>query len=145
MQNTKQRPYIDDLQASLDVTRMMQECLEKRIELGMNHMKDVSEYEQNEIKILLIRTRGEIDTLKKVISEKEDYFKKYIEEYEKDVEEMNKNYDSVIQTAHAKKEGNKLLKHTMEDAKWDVINSTEQYKVAIYKRIKKILSDKPNV
>jgi hypothetical protein len=145
MENNSQRPYIDDLQASLDVTRMMQELLEKRIELGMSHMNTLSDYEKNEVKILLIRTRGEIDSLKKIISEKEEYFTKYVAEYEKDVAEMNANYDSTLQLAYAKKETNKVLKHTLEDAKWDLINSKEQYKVSIYKRLKKLLSDKPNV
>ena len=138
---TTQTPYLDEIKSTLNTTKMMKELLEKRIELGLVEMKDKSEWEQNEMKINLIRTRGEIDVLVKIIAEKEEYFSKYVEQYEKDAVDMRANFETVYKKAMSLKETNKLLKHAIDNANWTIVNSREEYKVGYYKRLKKILSE----
>ena len=128
-------PYLDELKSTLMVTKTMKDLLEKRIELGMLEMKEKSGWEQNEIKISLIRTRGEIDALTKVVHEKEAYFEKYAMQYAKDAQEMREKLDSILVKAKSMASSNEAIKFIL-DRDWAAINIKEEFKVAFYKRLK---------
>ena len=136
-------PYIEELKATLNATKSIKDMLEKRIELGMNKINDLQdEYEQNELKILLVKTRHEIETLQRILHEKETYFEKFYKQHEEDAKEMNKNWSSVMAQAVAMKNTNEVMKFLIEKTKWDLVESNEEYKIAVYKRIKKTLNEK---
>lgn len=132
-------PYMVVLQETLNTTKQMLECLEKRKVLITIDMVKKNEYERNEIQITLIRTQGEIDTLKKIISEKENYFIKFIQEFAKDAEEVDKNYDNVLKEAKAQSYQVKGIADTLKSVKWDIMENNIEVKIHFYKRLKALL------
>ena len=62
--------YLEELQSTLDTSKEMLGLLEKRIELLSDEHFAYSEYEVNEKKINIIKTQGEINTLRSIIFEK---------------------------------------------------------------------------
>ena len=85
--------YLEELKTTLASHKEMLGLLEKRIELlsyNISHdtYKSDEAYAKNEDKITIIRTRGEINTLKAIIQEKEKYFEKYAKQFEVEKAEM---------------------------------------------------------
>lgn len=146
---------LEKLQTSLATQKELLSCLKERI--GINDRK-INKLQQgsepivlslddreriNEIFISSIKTRAEIVTLEGVIKQKEEYFKKYAEDFERDLLTANLNWDNVIgkarkmlaQAPHLK-ELSLYLKAL--DAQAD-INADVDKKVSLYKRIAQVV------
>jgi len=133
--------YLDEMTKTLNDHKIMYQLLNKRIELSEKEIEGLSEYQKNEVRISVIRTKTELNVLGKVIKEKENYFKNYFEQYTKDLEDMNNNYDAIFKLANTKKSSNLALKNLLDNANWQLINSKDEFKVAMYNKIKKILNN----
>ena len=141
--------YLDTLQASLDTDKELLKCLIQRKQILQE--KDYTKiepsnsnlFEYNEDKILLIDTEARITTLAKVIKEKEVYFKKFAEQFDKDVEEMNLKYDSTLQKAKEVQHKNNAVNWLMTNAKFENLESDAEgaieAKVGFYKKLKDAL------
>jgi len=132
-------PYMENLKATLVTQKNMKECLEKRLRLIDIDLSKKNEYELNEIEITKIRTIGEIDVLKRVIYEKENYFIKYMQQFIKDVEELDKNYEKVIAEARTKAKTNPHIDNTLKSVKWDVVKTNMEVKIHLYKRLRDLM------
>ena len=129
-------PYLRELENTLTIHKQKMERLELRLTLK-HHCKD--EWERNEHELLLIDTKGKIQAQKRVVYEREQYYIKFFNQFLLDVEEMEKDYDEVLEKAKAATEKNSTLKSIMDLAKWDIINSDLEQKIAFYKRIKSMV------
>jgi len=132
-------PHMENLKATLVTQKTMKECLERRLRLIDVDLSKKSEYEKNEIEITKIRTIGEIDVLKRVIYEKENYFIKYMQQFIKDLEELDKNYDKVIAQARTQAKTNTHVDNTLKSVKWDVVKTNMEVKIHLYKRLKDLM------
>ena len=130
-------PYMQTLQGTLEVHKKLLSCLEKRIAIIGQNASSLTEYDLNENEITKIKTIGEIDILKRIIREKEQYFIKFMHQFVAEVEDLEKNYDSVLRKAKTSK--NDAIRHILYSAKWDTIESNIEVKLALYKRLKKML------
>ena len=70
-------PYLDKLIKTLDTTKELVRLHEQKIIIASLEPFDKVAYENIEIKISCLKSEGEINTLKRVILEKEDYFQNY--------------------------------------------------------------------
>jgi len=131
--------YIDNVKQSMNITKEMIGLLEKRIELATKEIPNKSEYESNELKILIHKTTSEIITLKKVFFEKKNYFEKYEIEFEKDFENAKEKFSWLLKRAQSNKGKNPKIDEFLSTIDMKIIEENPQAKVYAYKRIKKIL------
>jgi hypothetical protein len=145
METKHKSTYLDTLQKSLDTDKELLKCLIQRKHLEKHHPSNNPnlEFERNEHKIFLIDNEARIVTLAKVIKEKEVYFKKFAEQFDKDVEEVNLKYDSTLQKAKEVQHKNNAVNWLMTNAKFENINSDAEgaieAKVGFYKKLKEAL------
>jgi hypothetical protein len=137
--NSINHPYLQNLKNTLVTQKTMKECLEKRLFLIHLDYVNKSEYEKNEIEITKIKTQGEIDVLKRVIDEKESYFIKYMKQFVVDIEEVEKEYDSVLQKAKIKAINNTAITNILNSVNWRVVEENAEVKIYLYKRLKDLL------
>jgi hypothetical protein len=135
--------YLEELQSTLDVSKTMLKCLQTRIELlSLNDYGVGEEYAKNEDKITMIKTQGEINTLRSIIAEKEKYFEKYAKQFEIEKAEMDLNFDKMFKMIKIKRLKDAKLHNYMKQVDMDKVNSSSETKLAFYKTMKSFLIDK---
>jgi hypothetical protein len=132
-------PYLDKLIKTLETTKELVRLHEQKIIIALLEPFDKVAYENIEIKISCLKSEGEINTLKKVILEKEDYFKNYYTIWEKDSIEMKDNFENVLTKCKELAETNDNLKNTLNNIDFTQIELNKEAKVYIYKRLKGLL------
>ena len=137
--NSINHPYLQNLKNTLVTQKTMKECLEKRLFLIHLDYANKSEYEKNEIEITKIKTQGEIDVLKRVIDEKENYFIKYMKQFVVDVEEVEKEYINVLNKAKIKATTNTEMTNLLESVNWKTVDENIEVKIHLYKRLKELV------
>jgi hypothetical protein len=135
--------YLEELKMTLSSHKEMLGLLEKRIELlSYNTYGSGEEYAQNEDKITIIRTKGEINTLKAIIYEKEKYFEKYAKQFEVEKAEMELNFDNLVKQVKIKRLKDDKLDAIMKNVDMEKVNSSVETKLGFYKTMKSFISDK---
>jgi hypothetical protein len=131
-------PYLKNLQSTLNFHKKLLECLEKRLVLIHTDYALKNEYEKNEIEITKIKTQSEIDSIKKVIHERESYFQKYMNKFVADAEEVDKNYSKVL--ADLKKNKDKIsgAKELLDAVNWKAVEENLEVKIKLYERLKNL-------
>ena len=131
--------YLEELQSTLDTSKEMLGLLEKRIELLSNGENWYNEYETNENKINIIKTRGEINTLRSIIFEKEKYFEKFAKQFEIEKAEMEHNFDNILKQIKIRRLKDEKLDNLMKGVDMEKVLSSVETKLAFYKTIKSFL------
>ena len=132
-------PYIKTLQDTLATHKKLLDCLEKRLVLIHTKYTEKNEYEKNEIEITKIKTVGEIDALKKVIKAREEYFEKYMKQFVIDVEEMEKNYETVLNKVKNNQDKIQGAKELLYAVNWKNVEENIEVKIKLYQRLKGVL------
>lgn len=135
--NPINHPYMSFLQSTLQTHKQLLECYEKRMSLISIGSASKNEYEKNEIQITRIKTQSEIDICKRVIKEKEDYFVKFMNQFVVDLDECEKNFDSLLQ--RAKFSSDAAIMNILHAANYNAIHQNAEVKIHFYKRLKKLL------
>jgi hypothetical protein len=137
----KQRTFIDVLRDKLVPMQDMLSLLEKQIEYIDEDLKSGKrdKREENADRILRLKTLQEIDTLKKILHEKEQYYMKYAKQFELDLAEANENWDKVIKKAWIAAKKNYALMNLMKQANFDEAKTNDESKVIIYTKLKKFI------
>jgi predicted outer membrane protein len=78
-------------------------------------------------------------TVEKVLKEKEDYFKKYAIQFEKDYQEANQKYKQLIEKAKIKAKTDSNVKSLLEKVNFQAIETSKELKVTFYKRFKNLV------
>ena len=137
----KQRTFIDDLRDKLVPMKDMLTLLEKQIEYIDWDLASSGRTprEKNADKILRIKTLSEIDTLKRILHEKEQYYIKYAKQFELDLQEANRNWDVVLKKAWVAAKKNEALMQLMKQANFDEAKTNDESKVIMYTKLKKFI------
>jgi hypothetical protein len=137
----KQLTFIDVLRDKLVPMQDMLSLLEKQIEYIDEDLKSGKrdKREENADRILRLKTLQEIDTLKKILHEKEQYYMKYAKQFELDLAEANENWDKVIKKAWIAAKKNSALMNLMKQANFDEAKTNDESKVIIYTKLKKFI------
>lgn len=134
-------PYINTLKQTLDNQNNLLLLLENRV----NYLKAEIEncqsfnYHTNEAGISIIKTEAEIETLKKVISEKTVYFEKYAAHFEVEFAEMERKYDKLMENAYLRSAKIPVLKTMLEKVNKQALKTDKEAKLAFYKKVKQLL------
>ena len=135
--------YLEELQSTLDTSKEMLGLLETRIEILNKELvwKEVfrTEYEINEFKINIIKTKGEINTLRSIIFEKEKYFEKFAKQFEIEKAEMEFNFDNILKQIKIRRLKDEKLDNLMKGVDMEKVLSSVETKLAFYKTIKSFL------
>lgn len=142
MSSEIENTYYQTLLSELEWHYKKHEAYTKRIALikANNGYSTKNEFEKNEIEITILETQEKISALKKLITLREEYFKEWVKGFAKDLEECEKNFESVIASAkqHAKK--NKMLSKELDSVVWENVEKMPEVKVKLYKRFKQLIS-----
>lgn len=129
-------PYAKRLEATLAKQKTMQWLLEKKIEhLNKLYPTLVDELGYYDAQISKVKTEGELDVLKRIIAEKENYFKQYMVQFEKDIVEVTEKYQRLVDIA--KKSTKDQVKRILGTVVWERIEGDDEAKIALYKQLKK--------
>ncbi len=130
-------PYMKEyMEAPLQLHKLKLECLHKRIALMPEGKTD---YERNEVTLDKLKTFGEIKALTNIVAEREAYYIQYFNnEFLPAVEDMDKNYASVIATARKRTE--QEIIDTLAKVEFQVTGSTNiEGKLLHFKMLKNLL------
>lgn len=135
--------YLKSLNDTIKDTLEMRDRLvfrNSKLEEKFKQVNKYDDYELNEFRILMLKTQSEISVLNKVIHEKQEYFKNYAAEYERDLKECNLNYDAIIEKAKLVKNNRQDIANALNTVKWDIQKQSEEARVFFYKRLKDLLA-----
>ena len=133
--------YLQELQSTLDTSKEMLELLNNRIAF-LSLYSNKSPYQINENKINILKTKGEINTLRSIIFEKEKYFEKFAKQFEIEKAEMEINFDKLLKDVKIKRLKDDKLDNLMKGVDMEKVLSSVETKLAFYKTIKSWLMKK---
>ena len=131
--------YLEELQSTLDTSKEMLELLNNRVAF-LSVYSHKSPYQINEDKIALLKTKGEINTLRSIIHEKEKYFEKYAKQHEVEVAEMELNYKKLLDMVNIRKKTDDKLNQLLSRVSMEAVESDIDKKLAFYKTLKSFLA-----
>ena len=99
-----------------------------------------SPYQINEDKINILKTKGEINTLRSIIFEKEKYFEKFAKQFEVEKAEMESNFDNLLKIVKIKRLKDDKLENLMKSVDMDKVLESVETKLAFYKTLKSWLA-----
>jgi hypothetical protein len=136
--------YLDSFKKLIQKEKDLLVALNKRVEINEAKIlnSSLTEEEHNEATIICIKTNAEIETLKNVIKEKENYFENYSKRFEVDLLEANAEIDKLLKKAkiHQKIASNKSLQTILDAIANNNLDEDLDKKVFVYKRLKAMLN-----
>lgn len=133
-------PYLEKMLSSLDDAKQLLKLHEEKIKVAtLKPLNWKDKYDEIEIKISCMKSIGEINSIKKVILEKESYFKSYYTQWEKDTAEMSVNFENVFAKCVELSKTNENLKEKIDKIDMNFIETNLEAKVYIYRRLKGLI------
>jgi hypothetical protein len=135
--------YLESLKKTIEVEKKLLNALLKKVELNeaKKENRSLTEEEHNEATIICIKTNAEIETLKSVIKEKDNYFEKYAKAFEKDATETNAEFDKLFKLAKLKVTSRPNLQPILDAIANHNLDEDLDKKVFVYKRLKALLNE----
>jgi hypothetical protein len=136
---TKQKTYLEVLQDTMQPMKDMLTYYEKRLKYIDEEFDSKSIREQNEDKILRIKTIQEMDVLKKILHQKNEYFKNYARQFEQDLKEAKKNFKETVKKCWVVAEKNEALMKLMNAANFKEAERNDEVLVIMYNKFKQFV------
>lgn len=136
-----QKSYLEILQDSMQPMKDLLSYYELRIKMIDETFQDKNrtKWERNEDKILRIKTLQEIDTLKKILFQKNEYFKNYAAQFEQDLKDAKKNFKETVKKCWVVAEKNEALMKLMKAANFKEAESNDEVLVIMYNKFKQFV------
>jgi hypothetical protein len=137
----EQKSYLQTLQETMQPMKDMLGYYEVRLRYIDKSLKDdtVSDREKNEDRILRIKTIQEMDVLKKILHQKNDYFKNYARQFEQDLKEAKKNFKETVKKCWVVAEKNEALMKLMNAANFKEAERNDEVLVIMYNKFKQFV------
>lgn len=137
----EQKSYLITLQETMQPMKDMLSYYELRMKYIDKSLKDngISEREKNEERILRIKTIQEIDVLKKILHQKNEYFKNYARQFEQDLKEAKKNFKETVKKCWVVAEKNEALMKLMKAANFKEADKNDEVLVIMYNKFKQFV------
>lgn len=129
-------PYMKKLQETMQPMRDLLRHYRERLKLIELEKDSKTLREQNEDKILKIKTIQEIDVLEKILFQKNQYFENYSRQFELDLTAAKKNFKEVVSKAWIKAEKNEVLMNLMKRANFKEADTNDEVLVIMYNKLK---------
>lgn len=135
------KSYLKTLQDTMQPMKDMLSYYELRMKFIDKALanKDVSEREKNEERILRIKTIQEMDVLKKILHQKNEYFKNYARQFEVDLKEAKKNFKETVKKCWVVAEKNEALMKLMKAANFKEADRNDEVLVIMYNKFKQFV------
>lgn len=135
------KSYIQTLQDTMQPMKDMLSYYELRMKFIDKALanNEVSEREKNEERILRIKTIQEMDVLKKILYQKNEYFKNYARQFEQDLKEAKKNFKETVKKCWVVAENNEALMKLMKAANFKEAESNDEVLVIMYNKFKQFV------
>jgi hypothetical protein len=115
-------------------------ALRKRLVLIKKDYSLKSEYEKNEIEIITFQTLSIIGHATRFIQEKKEELNIELNQFYSDLEELDSEYEKIIELAKKKQSDDITLKHILYQTNWKYIEDNIDEKIKLFKNLKDILS-----
>jgi hypothetical protein len=115
-------------------------ALRKRLVLIKKDYSLKSEYEKNEIEIITFQTLSIIGHATRFIQEKKEELNIELNQFYSDLEELDSEYEKIIELAKKKQSDDITLKHILYHTNWKYIEDNIDEKIKLFKNLKDILS-----
>jgi hypothetical protein len=135
----KQKTYLQVLQDTMQPMKDMLSYYENRLKYIDEEFDSKSLREQNEDQILRIKTIQEMDVLKKILHQKNEYFKNYAAQFERDLKEAKKNFKETVKKCWIVAEKNEALMKLMKAANFKEADQNEEVLVIMYNKFKQFV------
>ena len=129
-------PYMKKLQETMKPMRDLLSYYKERLKLIEAQKDDITPYDQNEYKIIKIKTIQEIDVLEKILFQKNQYFENYSRQFELDLKDAKKNFKEVVKKAWIKAEKNEVLMNLMKRANFKEADTNDEVLVIMHNKLK---------
>jgi len=136
---TKQKTYLEVLQETMQPMKDMLSYYEKRLKYIDQDFDSKSIREQNEDQILRIKTIQEMDVLKKILHQKNEYFKHYAAQFEQDLKEAKKNFKKTVEKCWEVAKNNDALLKLMNAANFKEAEKNDEVLVIMYNKFKQFI------
>jgi ribosomal protein L16 Arg81 hydroxylase len=136
---TKQKTYLQVLQDTMQPMKDMLSYYEKRLKYIDEDFDSKSAREQNEDQILRIKTIQEMDVLKKILHQKNEYFKHYAAQFEIDLKEAKKNFKKTVEKCWEVAKTNDALMKLMKAANFKEAEKNDEVLVIMYNKFKQFV------
>ena len=137
----EQKSYLQTLQETMQPMKDMLGYYEVRLRYIDKSLKDdaVSDREKNEDRIFRIKTIQEMDVLKKILHQKNEYFKNYARQFEQDLKEAKKNFKETVKKCWVVAEKNEALMKLMNAANFKEAERNDEVLVIMYNKFKQFV------
>ena len=136
---TKQKTYLQVLQDTMQPMKDMLSYYENRLKFIDEEYDLKTPREQNEDQILRIKTIQEMDVLKKILHQKNEYFKQYARQFEQDLKDAKKNFKEVVKKCWVSAASNAALMNLMKAANFKEADKNDEVLVIMYNKLKQFV------
>lgn len=116
-------------------------ALHRRIAMAGIGSATKTDYEKNEIDILVYESLNKVWHTEKQLKQLEQEYENLMEEFLNDLAEVNEHYEIYLELAKKHQSENIAIKHLLHSANWKLINEDNKEKIAFYKSLKIVLAD----
>lgn len=137
----EKKSYLQTLQETMQPMKDMLGYYEVRLRYIDKSLKDdmVSDREKNEDRILCIKTIQEMDVLKKILHQKNEYFKNYARQFELDLKDAKKNFKETVKKCWVVAEKNEALMKLMNAANFKEAERNDEVLVIMHNKFKQFV------
>lgn len=129
-------PYLGRVKNSIDQLKKLVDLLNVRKELAKSDWETLSPYMQNEREITVLKTELELARVHKNIIEKENYLDQYINHVNKNMAEMEKNWDWIMEQSKKIEAKDPVWAGEVEAVDKSDFDTNFEYKLAHYLSVK---------
>jgi hypothetical protein len=115
--------------------------LRKRLVLVRNGFALKNDYEKNEVDVIYYETLVKINITETKLQQYLIEYTHKLNAHLSDLEELNQNFDTLLQLAKKEQADNIEIKHILYHANWKLISDNVTEKIAFYKDLKLALSN----
>jgi hypothetical protein len=135
-------PRLQSLQKIVADLKNLVEYFNKRKSMLTNNSEEVSAYQKNENKIIVIQTDIELARLHTTIYEKEKQIKDYLDNEMKSFSECEEEFENLMNNAREVAKKDALLDGVIKETNFDFFKENYEHKLNHYLAIKKYLAPK---
>lgn len=132
---------LNSLQSLIIVKKNYVMALHRRIAMAGIGSATKTDYEKNEIDILVYETLNKVWHTEKQLKQLEQEYENLMEEFLNDLAEVNEHYETFLELAKKHQSDNISIKHLLHSTNWKIINEDNKEKIAFYKSLKVLLAD----
>ena len=140
VENTSKHPYMQYLEGQLVFHKKKLECLQKRLVLIDYDKASKSEYQKNEDELIKIKTVMDIESMRKLIGEKEGYFIKMFKGFIADIEDMQENAAKIVADAEKIKDEKVAMQLNKYKFLVSTPNANPESVLNAYKKLKVLMN-----